>query len=230
MTDLRTHITVILDRTGSMEVIRDDTIGGYNAFLDRQRQAPGAATLTLVQFDSQDPYEIVHQFTPLSDVPELTRETYVPRAGTPLLDAMGRGINDLEQQVASLQAADRPSTVVFAVVTDGQENASREFRRDQIVNMISRKKDGDGWQFVFLSADMDSVDDAVGYGFKPEAVMAYDGTGQGTGDAWSLLDFHVREVRSGQRDHVAFTNPDRKRHQAERQRRRRRYRSDHPTR
>ncbi len=140
MTDNRTHITVILDRTGSMQAIRDDTIGGYNAFLDTQRQAPGAPTLTLVQFDSQDPYEIVHQFTPLAGVPKLTRETYVPRGGTPLLDAMGRGINDLEQQMASLEDADKPSRVVLVIVTDGQENASREFRRDQIVEMIRRKK------------------------------------------------------------------------------------------
>ena len=73
MTDNRTHITVILDRTGSMEAIRDDTIGGYNAFLESQRQEPGTATMTLVQFDSGDPYEVIHQFTPLDNVPQLTR-------------------------------------------------------------------------------------------------------------------------------------------------------------
>ena len=229
MTDNLTHITVILDRTGSMQAIRDDTIGGYNAFLDTQRQAPGAATLTLVQFDSQDPYEIVHQFTPLAGVPKLTRETYVPRGGTPLLDAMGRGVNDLEQQMASLEDADKPSRVVFVIVTDGQENASREFRRDQIVEMIRRKKDGDGWQFVFLSADMDSVDDAVAYGFDRGAVMTYDRTGQGAGDAWVSLHTRIADVRTGRRHAVAFTDEDRDRHTAEHQRRRR-SRRDRPTR
>src|ERR1043165_4100560 len=94
-----THLAVILDRTGSMESIRDDTIGGFNAFLNAQKDAPGQATLTLAQFDSQDPYEIVHHFKPLGEVPELTRETFVPRASTPLLDAIGRGINDLEKSL-----------------------------------------------------------------------------------------------------------------------------------
>ena len=182
-----------------------------------------------MQFDSQDPYEIVHQFTPLAGVPKLTRETYVPRGGTPLLDAMGRGINDLEQQMASLEDADKPSRVVLVIVTDGQENASREFRRDQIVEMIRRKKDGDGWQFVFLSADMDSVDDAVAYGFDRGAVMTYDRTGQGAGDAWDSLHTRIADVRTGRRRAVAFTDEDRDRHTAERQRRRR-PRRDRPTR
>ena len=92
-----THIMVILDRTGSMEPIRDDTIGGFNTFLDKQQQQPGEATMTLVQFDSQDPYEIIHHWQDVQKVTPLSRETYVPRARTPLFDAMGRGINDLEQ-------------------------------------------------------------------------------------------------------------------------------------
>ena len=103
-----THISVILDRTGSMESIRDDTIGGFNAFLGEQKAQKGKATLTLVQFDSQDPYEVVHRFKPIKEVPELTRETYVPRATTPLLDALGRGINDLEKSLADMAKKDRP--------------------------------------------------------------------------------------------------------------------------
>ena len=78
-----------------MHAIRDDTIDGFNALLKQQQAEPGAATLTLVQFDLQDPYEVIHRFKPIGEVPELTRETYVPRALTPLLDALGRGINDL---------------------------------------------------------------------------------------------------------------------------------------
>jgi hypothetical protein len=102
MKDDYTHISVILDRTGSMQTIRDDTIGGFNAFLEDQKKQPGQATLTLVQFDSEDPYEVIHDFKPIADIPPLTRETFVPRASTPLLDAMGRGINDLEKRIADL--------------------------------------------------------------------------------------------------------------------------------
>jgi len=93
----------------------------------------------LVQFDSQDPYEVIHRFKPIAEVPELTRETYVPRASTPLLDAMGRGIIDLEKSLSELSEADRPAKVVMVVVTDGQENASREFRKEQIEKMIKEQ-------------------------------------------------------------------------------------------
>ena len=106
----RSHITVILDRTGSMDSIRDDVIGGYNAFLAKNQAAPGHATLTLVQFDSQDPYEVLQADTDLATVPPLTREQYVPRASTPLYDAIGRGILELEVALAKRRKADRPGT------------------------------------------------------------------------------------------------------------------------
>ena len=131
-----THITVILDRTGSMESIRDDIIGGFNAFLEEQQKLPGKATMTLVQFDSQDPYEIICRFALASEVPKLDRNVYVPRASTPLLDAIGRGINDLEASIGSMDKKAQPLKVVLAIVTDGQENASREFNKAQIVKMI----------------------------------------------------------------------------------------------
>ena len=136
-----THIAVILDRTGSMESIRDDTIGGFNTFLKKQKAEPGTATLTLVQFDTQDPYEVIHQFKPIGEVPELNRETYVPRASTPLLDALGRGVNDLEKNLSEIKEEERPSKVIVIIVTDGQENSSREFRKEQIEAMRVRPQD-----------------------------------------------------------------------------------------
>ena len=169
-----THISVILDRTGSMESIRDDTIGGFNAFLKEQQQQAGTATLTLVQFDTQDPYEVIHQFTAIQTVSELTRKTYVPRASTPLLDAIGRGINDLEQRLAEMEASQKPARVVFVIITDGQENSSREFQKDQIVKMLNQKQEQEKWQFVFLSADLNSMDDAMSYGFQKAAALSYD--------------------------------------------------------
>ena len=102
-----THITVILDRSGSMEAIRNDTIGGFNSFLAAQKAETGFATLTLVQFDTQNAYEVIQDFRNIKEVPELTRTTFVPRAGTPLYDAMGKGINDLEHKLAG----DRKSVV-----------------------------------------------------------------------------------------------------------------------
>jgi len=124
-----THMSVILDRTGSMESIRDDVIGGFNAFLHDQQQQEGKATLTLVQFDTQDPYEVVHHWKDIKAVPDLDRNTYVPRASTPLYDTIGRGIIDLEASIAKLPESDRPSQVMMVIITDGQENSSREFTK-----------------------------------------------------------------------------------------------------
>ena len=215
-----THLAVILDRTGSMESIRDDTIGGFNAFLNEQKQQPGKATLTLVQFDSQDPYEILHQGKTIQEVPELTRETYVPRATTPLLDAIGRGINDLEKSVGEMKEGDRPSKVVFVVITDGQENASREFRRDQILKMINEKEKQSGWQFVFLSGDLEAINDAMDQGFQPAASMAFDKTGVGARNAWASVSQNISNYRASRSKGVSFSEEDRKKQRSERKRKR----------
>jgi hypothetical protein len=213
-----THLAVILDRTGSMETIRDDTIGGFNAFLDAQKAAPELATLTLVQFDSQDPYEVVHHFKPLADVPELTRETFVPRANTPLLDAIGRGINDLEKSLADITETERPSRVVMVLITDGQENASREFRKDQIEKMIKEKQEKAAWQFVFLSADLDAIGDALASGVRAASTLAHDKDSHGVGAAWAALSRSVSDYRSGNKEDVSFSDEDRSEQKIEKKR------------
>ena len=218
MKDNYTHISVILDRTGSMEVIRDDTIGGFNAFLNSQKAEPGLATLTLVQFDSQDPYEIIFQFKPVVEIPELTRETFVPRASTPLLDAIGRGINDLEKNLAELAEDEKPSRVVMVIITDGQENSSREFRKDQIEKMIREKQEKLVWQFVFLSADLDAIGDALASGMHAASVMAHDKNGEGTRAAWASLSRNVVAYRLGEKEDVSFTDEDRAKQKAEKKR------------
>lgn len=210
MKNKSTHITVILDRTGSMEAIRDDTIGGFNAFLEEQKKQPGQASMTLVQFDSQDPYEVLQDFSPISEVPELTRETYIPRASTPLLDALGRGINELESALNKLDEKQRPQKVILAIITDGQENASQEFRRDQIVKMIKEQREEHAWQFVFLSADLNSIRDASDYGFQPASALAYSKTGQGVRAAFDALSARTADYRASRRERLDFEAEDRK--------------------
>lgn len=212
-----THIAVILDRTGSMEAIRDDTIGGFNAFLDEQKKEPGSATLTLVQFDSQDPYEVIHRFKDIKEVPELTRETFVPRASTPLLDALGRGINDLEQSLSEMEEDARPKRVVMVIITDGRENASREFSKDQIQKMIKEKQIGLDWQFVFLSADLDAIQDAVKSGIRAQSAMAFSKDAQGTAAAWSSASARISDYRSDRRKDVSFTDEDREKQDSEKE-------------
>ncbi|MGD1902062.1 MAG: VWA domain-containing protein [Geitlerinemataceae cyanobacterium] len=212
-----THLTVILDRTGSMQSIRDDTIGGFNAFLSEQQGQPGRATLTLVQFDSQDPYEVIHHFKAIEEVPDLTRETFVPRASTPLLDAIGRGINDLEQTLSRQVEANRPARIVVAIVTDGQENASKEFDRQTIEKMMADKQAAD-WQFVFLSADLAAIGDAIAGGVKPAAAMAFDKTKEGASAAWGSVSKRIADYRSNRAPNVAFSEVDRSQQKSEKRR------------
>ncbi len=213
-----THIAVLLDRSGSMDSIRDDIVGGFNSFLGEQTRGEGEATLTLVQFDSQDPYEVVHNCQPIGLVPRLTRETFVPRGGTPLLDAVGRLINDQEAVLARLKKASRPEHVVVAIITDGQENASREFNRQQVAAMIKAREEKSGWKFVFLSADLAAVSDALADGVQMQRAMAFDKTSQGTADAMGALSEKLASLRARKSVDPAFDAHDREKQQNEKRR------------
>ena len=204
----QSHITVILDRTGSMESIRDDVIGGFNAFLQQQQALPEAASVTLVQFDSQDPYEVLQKVVPIAKVRPLDRQTYSPRACTPLYDAIGRGILDLESALASMPDAARPQHVVFVIVTDGQENASRDFDRARVARLIDAKKKL-AWQFVFLSADLDAFVDAGRLGVDADARLHFSKNKQGNDAAWASASEKLSDFRSGRTNKMAFDDKDR---------------------
>ncbi len=211
-----THIAVILDRSGSMQSIRDDIIGGFNSFLEQQKAGPGRATLTLVQFDSQDPYEVIHKAKPIGEVPALTAETYSPRSTTPLLDALGRGINDLEATLAQADDKTRPSRVVMVIITDGMENASREFRKDQIEKMIKVKQEDQDWQFVFLSADLGAIGEAGQLNIPERRSMAYDKSGLGVSMAMRSLSDNLASYRASHTDDMSFSDSDRELQEVER--------------
>lgn len=207
--NLRSHITVILDRTGSMQDIREDVVGGFNAFLAQQQAAPEQATFTLVQFDSQDPYEVLHAAADIASVSPLTLEQYVPRANTPLYDAMGRGILDLEAFIAARSDAERPDKVIFVVVTDGQENASRDFTHKRVNRLVEAKK-ALGWEFVFLSADLGAFDEAGQLGVAYESRVMFSKSKQGNDRAWAMASSKIRESRSALGNRVEFNDLDRK--------------------
>lgn len=206
---MSTHITLLLDRTGSMEDIRNDVIGGFNAFLAQQKEVPEPTTFTLAQFDSQVPYELIYRAVPIHEVAPLTREQYVPRASTPLYDAMGHGILCLEMRLAGLPDEARPNKVIFVTVTDGHENASREFDRLRVSRLIEAKK-ALGWQFVFLSADMASFDDADSLGIEYASRLKFGKSKRGNDAAWAAFSTNVRDQRIGLAESIAFNDVQRK--------------------
>lgn len=169
MRDDLTDITLVVDRSGSMESIRTDAEGGVNALIADQAEQPGHALLTLVQFDTE--YEFVHRGVPIGQVP---RYRLVPRGSTALLDAIGRAINETGARLAAMPEAERPGLVVFVVMTDGHENASREFSRTVIREMIERQQREYSWQFTFLGADADAFAEAGGMGIDAQGVARYD--------------------------------------------------------
>jgi len=182
----RTHICMILDRTGSMESIKQDTIGGFNSYVAAQKSLPTPATFTLVQFDSQDPFEVIHKFTDIQMVPDLTGQTYMPRASTPLYDAVGRGINDLKASLGTLPEALRPKKIVMVIVTDGQENASREFTGAQVRKMIADAKEA-SWQFVFLSADESTISDSSSLNIDASNAAFFKKSPAGSSEMWERV-------------------------------------------
>lgn len=204
-----THITVILDRSGSMESIKDDTIGGFNDFLREQQEQPHYATMTLVQFDTKNPYEVISDFVPLSEVLKLNKTNYTPRSGTPLLDALGRGIADLDTKIAKMPETERPEQIVFLVITDGLENSSREFQRKDIKDMIKQRQEQQGWQFVFLSADLSAIEEAEGSGFRYDSSMSFDKSGKGVRSAFSSSSKGMKAYREKLSERMAFTDDDR---------------------
>ena len=149
-TDKTLHIYFVLDRSGSMENIASDVIGGFNAFVTTQQTEGSTALMTLIQFDSVDPYEVLAAATPISEIQKLSPTTFQPRGGTPLYDAIGHAIADAtirnEKLTATGGAADE---VLFIIFTDGQENQSREYDRAAIATLVSKREKA-GWTFVYM--------------------------------------------------------------------------------
>jgi Mg-chelatase subunit ChlD len=164
-----TDITLIVDRSGSMASIRDDAQGGINTFIKEQAAQPGKCTLTLVQFDQE--YNVVVDGKPINEVAEYT---LTPRGSTALLDAVGRAINTTGERLASMREEDRPGLVSVVIVTDGQENASQEFTKERIKQIISHQQDVYNWQFTFLGADQDAFAEADSMGIHAAGVAQYD--------------------------------------------------------
>ena len=202
-----TDITIILDRSGSMATIAADTMGGLNTFIKDQRETPGEATFTLVQFDDIDPYEVMVNHTNMKDVKDITN--FTPRGNTPLLDAIGKGIVKTGEKLAAMAEENRPEKVIFVIITDGAENSSREYSKAQIKDLITKQTNEFKWEFVFLAANQDAIQVGAGLGVGASNSMTYAANTVAVGATFSALSNNTRSYRGGSQSTMGVTEEQR---------------------
>jgi hypothetical protein len=170
-------VSILLDRSGSMQGLEGDVVGGINGFLGDQRDGEGDCTVTLAQFDSDDPYEVLVGAQPIGQVADLTTDQYRPRGATPLLDAIGALLDDAERRLGDGPANGTVDPVIV-VFTDGLENVSRRITRADLFGRIGRLREA-GWTFVFLGANQDSYLEAGRLGFADANTQNFHGDSYG---------------------------------------------------
>lgn len=177
ITNEKTHIICVLDRSGSMSSIISDTIGGFNEFLRQQKALPGEATITVHLFD--DKHDCLCDYVDIKNVKEFTRQDWIPRGTTALYDAIGRAINKDKAKFA-VMGKEAPSKVLVCVVTDGLENASTEFKREDIQRLI-KSCENDDWNFVYLAANQDAFAVGSTFGISRGNTITYTANSAGVG-------------------------------------------------
>ena len=179
-------VLIVLDRSGSMISIAQETINGYNRFIEEQKKIPGECKVTLVQFD--DVIETVYDDIDINNIPALTNETFIPRGWTALYDAIGKSIRNLETKVTNQK-------VIVAVITDGEENASKEFRTADQVKALTTTMENRGWNITFIAAnikDVKSYSQSMGIGRS----MNYMANSDAVMDMYSELSQNVVQCRT----------------------------------
>ena len=188
-----TELVFILDRSGSMAGLEGDTIGGFNAMIEKQRGEPGEAVISTVLFDNET--EVIHDRVSLDRVPALTEKEYDVRGCTALLDAVGGAIHHIGNVHKYAREEDRPEKTLFVITTDGLENASRRYTYDKVKSMIERQRERYGWEFLFLGANIDAAREAARFGIRADCAADYHADSMGTEAVYESVCEAVCQVR-----------------------------------
>ena len=188
-----TELVFILDRSGSMAGLEQDTIGGFNAMLQKQRGEPGEAVISTVLFDNET--EVIHDRVSLDRMPALTEKEYYVRGCTALLDAVGGAIHHIGNVHKYAREEDRPEKTLFVITTDGLENASRRYTYDKVKSMIERQLEKYGWEFLFLGANIDAAREAARFGIRADCAADYHADSIGTEAVYESVCEAVCQVR-----------------------------------
>ena len=191
MNENLTDINIVLDRSGSMGSIRTDMEGGLNSFIEDQKKVEGEATVTLYQFDHN--FEKVFVAKAIEDVIGIELN---PSGMTALHDAIGMSIVKTGERLAAMDEKDRPSKVVFVIITDGYENSSKEYTSEAVKALIEQQEKTYSWEFVFLGANQDAVKEAANFGISASKAMTYDFSSKGVGGASAGLSASMTSYRS----------------------------------
>lgn len=203
----KTDITIVLDRSGSMESVKSDTIGGFNSFLKSQQENETEASLSLVQFDDQ--YETLYIDKDIRQAEKLSERSFEPRGMTALFDAIGRTINSVGERLAAL-SEERPDKVLMVIMTDGLENSSKEFSAATVSKMINRQRNVYSWEFMFIGANQDAVLSAKEIGIAPAASITYAANSVGTNLVFEQMAMKIDNYRrSGSSSDLEFNEEDR---------------------
>lgn len=206
-------VAALLDRSGSMQSIADDTRGGFDSFIGKERERDGNTVVTLAQFDQQ--YELVYSSQPIRTVPPLVLQ---PRGSTALYDAIGRFITDVGVELAALPEDERPGSVTVVVMTDGHENASKEWSNTAVRALIAQQEKDYQWDFVFLGSNIDAVDVGTDLGFARDKSMTYVSTTVGVTAAFDSVASYQDRKRAqvlGAPPVAGFSEADRRRARGE---------------
>lgn len=192
-----TELVFILDRSGSMSGLEADTIGGFNALIEKQKKEAGEALVSTVLFDTA--CQVIHDRLALEKVPPMTEREYCVGGCTALLDAVGGAIHHIGNIHQYARKEDVPEKTLFVITTDGMENASRRYDYETVRGMIQRQQEKYGWEFLFLGANMDAAAEAGRFGIAPERAATYRCDEAGTALNYEVLNDAVCEIRAGRR-------------------------------
>ena len=189
-----TELVFILDRSGSMAGLEADTIGGFNAMLEKQRREEGECDVSTVLFDNFS--EVLHDRVRLSDIKPMTDREYTVRGGTALIDALGGAIHHIGNVHKYARPEDVPAHTMFVITTDGMENASHKYSSERVKEMIQRQKEKYGWEFLFIGANIDAVETAARYGIERDRAVNYNADKEGTRVVYESVSNAVCKLRS----------------------------------
>ena len=188
-----TELVFILDRSGSMSGLESDTIGGFNAMIEKQKKEEGEAFVSTVLFDNET--EVIHDRVALDKIEPLTDKDYTVGGCTALLDAIGSAIRHIGNVHKYARTEDVPEHTMFVITTDGMENASRKYSAEKVKAMIERQKEKYGWEFLFLGANIDAVATACTFGISEDRAVRYQCDSKGTALNYEVLACAISDVR-----------------------------------